>query len=123
MTHWTWLRVLAWCSWMSVIAACGSSAKDSAKSDASSCPDIDGTWNVQMHCGAALVGTKVTVDQTACDVTTSGAFAGFTGKVAADGTFTLGGTSNGVSVNCTGKATTTKITESCMPSCDVVLER
>jgi hypothetical protein len=108
---------------MSVIAACGSSAKDSAKSDASSCPDIDGTWTIQMHCGAALVGTKVTVDQTACDVTTSGAFAGFTGKVAADGTFTLGGTSNGVSVNCAGKATTTKITESCMPSCDVVLER
>jgi hypothetical protein len=28
-----------------------------------------------------------------------------------------------VSVSCTGKATTTKITESCMPSCDVVLGR
>jgi len=41
----------------------------------------------------------------------------------ADGDFTMTGTANGMSVTCTGNATTTTITQSCTGDCDVVMTK
>lgn len=87
------------------------------------CPNLAGEWTIEAHCGASLVGMTVPVTQVGCDITTGGTFSGFTGSVAVDGAFTLGGEANGTQVNCTGTATASTITQSCTGDCDVVLSK
>ena len=106
---------------------CGSDSNPSAPTyagdAAASCPVIAGTFTIQKHCSAALIGTTIAVEQTACDFTTTGAFPGFHGTLDREGKFTMVGTSNGTEVSCTGTASADRIDESCTGSCQVTLTR
>lgn len=100
-----------------------SSAGNGAADAGPACLELSGTWTIASHCGAALVGTQVTVTQVGCSVTTAGSFPGFTGDVMHDGSFDLHGTASGMDVACTGTATAQLLTEMCTGNCAVTLTR
>jgi hypothetical protein len=114
-----------------IVLACGgddsgaspAGGAGSGDSQAAGCPDFSGTWTIASHCGASLVGMQVTVTQSACKLTTGGSFPGFTGTVKTDGSFDLSGTSNGMSVSCTGMGTSHSLMESCTGNCNVTMTR
>lgn len=104
------------------IAASAVGCGDEATGD---CPDLRGAWTVQQHCVADFIGMGVGVNQSGCEVTTSGAFNGFAGRVTAAGEFNVGGTVGSDVISCSGTATTGLITLSCddEPPCEVALRR
>jgi hypothetical protein len=104
--------------------ACGSDDDDDASgsSHTGDCPDVAGAWTITMHCGAGLIGSRITVDQDECLFSTDGPLGSLSGAIQSDGSFTLRGTANGMSVTCGGVATTTNITQSC-EGCNVSLKR
>lgn len=88
------------------------------------CPNLAGTWTIDQHCGgASVIGMTVPLTQSGCTFTTGGTFAGFTGTVTDDGTLTFSGVANGSTIDCTGTATPTTITETCTGDCNVVLTK
>jgi len=116
------------CLYLAALAAlsCGDDSTPATYSNtdaAADCEQLAGIWTISEHCGAALIGMQVTVTQTACAIATQGAFAGFTGEVKRDGSFSMSGTSNGTAVSCTGTATAKRISESCTGNCQVALTR
>jgi hypothetical protein len=116
---------------VSLVAAafgCGSDGDDGNAAPPSgdaalSCPALSGSWTIASHCGAALVGTTVNVQQTGCDISTVFSGSPLAGPVAQDGSFTLAGTVSSTQVTCQGKASTKLITESCTGNCQVSLTR
>lgn len=93
-------------------------------SGGSACPNLAGDWTVDEHCGGApLIGLIVPVTQVGCQLTTGGAFAGFTGTIDESGDFTLSGVANGSTIDCTGTANTSTITQTCTDNCNVVLSK
>ncbi len=90
----------------------------------STCPDLSGRWTITEHCAAHFVGATVTLTQSGCSATDED---GVPVELEPDGTFTVMGTSpDGEPLDCTGTATTTKITERCKVgpgSCDIVLTK
>lgn len=90
---------------------------------ATACPALSGTWTIASHCGAALVGTTVNVQQSECDISTVFGGSPLSGPVQQDGSFELAGTVSGTQVTCKGKATAKLITETCTGNCQVSLTR
>ena len=105
----------------------GSPTTDGGEQDSGgggACPNLAGSWTITEHCGGApLIGMTVPVTQNGCDFTTAGAFPGFVGTITADGNITFSGVANGTTIDCTGTATETRITETCTGNCDVVLTK
>lgn len=102
----------------------GGSGGGDQDSGGGNCPNLAGSWTIDEHCGGApLIGMTVPVTQDGCEFTTSGAFAGFTGTLNENGDFTMSGEAGGMTITCTGTATTTLVTQSCTGDCDVVMSK
>jgi hypothetical protein len=108
-----------------VALGCGDDGKAEPPSGdaAMACPALSGTWTIASHCGAALVGMTVNVQQTDCNISTVFSGSPLSGPVQQDGSFELAGTVAGTQVTCKGKASAKLITETCTGNCQVSLTR
>jgi len=97
------------------VTACGSD-------DDEPCPDVSGTWFITQHCQASAVGSTLQVQQNACAVVTNGTATEFSGNVGSNGQVSVQGSTLGVSIQCSGTATSQHVTLNC-GACQVTLER
>jgi hypothetical protein len=112
------------------LGACGTdtaantSSGASGKGGSTACPSLAGTWTIETHCQSSFVGSSVTIAQQGCAITSTGSFGGFSGTVAADGSYDLAGMLPGMmKITCTGTATAKTLTQTCPGGCMVKLGR
>jgi len=99
------------------VIGCGD---DGASGD---CPQVAGEYTITAHCVAVQVGSKVTVSQEGCKLTQFDPWTGWSGTVQPGGAMTWSGDAGGTLMTCNGSFAVNRITGSCDPTCDVVLER
>ena len=90
--------------------------------DAPQCPNVAGPWEIAQHCQASAVGTAFGVEQNGCSISTDGVDIEFRGSVAASGEVSVQGSLLGVPIQCSGTATSVRVTLNC-GGCSVTLER
>lgn len=85
------------------------------------CPDVSGPWNIVQHCSPDFIGMSVTIEQTNCSVGV--VEFDFSGMVGEDGSFQVGGTAGGMTIECNGAVDGDRIIETCTGDCNVEFER
>jgi hypothetical protein len=77
---------------------------------------------IAQHCQASAVGSRLSVVQDGCSITTNGVDTEFRGSVAVSGEVSVQGSLLGLAIQCTGTATNVHVTLNC-GGCQVTLER
>jgi hypothetical protein len=98
------------------LAACGNDDDDDP------CPRVAGVWVIIEHCQPSAVGGTLEVQQNECSVVTNGTATEFSGTVGQNGQVTVQGSTLGIAIQCSGTATSQRVTLNC-GTCQVTLER
>lgn len=86
------------------------------------CADVSGTWTIDQHCEADMVGDDFDVSQSGCALTVPAV--GWTGTVTAAGGLTLGGPAGGNVLTCTGTVSQSHFSVDCQPGgCHVEMSK